>query len=149
MHQVLNRHFTVQNSLLLKALARHPFHFPKHCFTLPRFHEPSMAVSGRYWGAGDKSCDGISPLRKDMILDGQSHSSSSSKEEPEQDSGRLSYTPQNEHLHFQPMKGKMHKKGDELSLVEASVIYYSDFFLCHGPTSTACRSEHLKNQFWN
>lgn len=90
MHQVLNRHFTVQNSLLLEAFARHPFHFPKHCFITPHFHEPSMAVSGRYWGTGGKSCNGVSPLVKDMMLAGHSHSSLKVQQGPEQDSGRLS-----------------------------------------------------------
>lgn len=130
MHQVLNRHFTVQNSLLLKAFARHPFHFPKHCFITPHFHEPSVAVSGRFRGPGGESWDGVSPLRKDMMLASQSHSSSSKAQQgPEQDSGRLSYAPQNEQLHIQPMKGEMQKRGDEQSPVEASVTHYSDFFM--------------------
>lgn len=32
------KHFTVQNSLLLKTSARHAFYFVKHCFTMSRFH---------------------------------------------------------------------------------------------------------------
>lgn len=90
-----------------------------------------MADSGRFWGAGGKSCDGVSLLGIEMMLAGQNHSSSSSKVQQgsEQDSGRLSYTSQNEQLHIQPVKGKMQNRSDEQPLVEASVSHCSDFFM--------------------
>lgn len=112
-----------------ESICKALFPFPKallHNASLP------WAFHGSQWdtlGTGGKSCDGVSPLVKDMMLAGQSHSSSSKvQQRPEQGSGRLSYMPQNGQLHIQPKKEKTQMRGDEQSLVEASVTYSSNFF---------------------
>lgn len=51
-------------------------------------------------------------------------------------------------LPFSPWKEEC--RGEMMSnLCLKPQLLISLIFLCHGPTFTACRNEHLKNQFWN
>lgn len=148
MHQVLNRHFTVQNSV--KEFARHPFNFPKHCFMTRQFHEPSMAVSGRCWGLVARVVMGFLHWWRTWCW--LARATPPPLQRSSKDLNRIQGDWATHHkmnnFTFSPGKEKCRwEVMSNLWLKPQSLIFL--IFLCHGPTFTACRSKHLKNQCWN